>query len=79
MATLQRCPVGQYFIEIGLSHTDFEIYAFLCFAIFCEKFEHSKWPPFLARPNFRKNVLLNLQTCPVGQKNSSISLYLAQF
>ena len=37
------------FVEITLSSMVFEIYAFLCFAIFCEKLENSKWPPFLAR------------------------------
>ena len=35
------------FAEFALSGTVFEIQAFLCFAIFCEKFENSKWPPFL--------------------------------
>ena len=37
------------FVEIALCSTVFEILAFLCFAIFAQKFENSKWPPFLAR------------------------------
>ena len=37
------------FVEIALCSTVFEMLAFLCFAIFAQKFENSKWPPFLAR------------------------------
>ena len=40
------------YVEIALCSTVFEILAFLCFAIFAQKFENSKWPPFLARQNF---------------------------
>ena len=36
-------------VEIALCSTVFEILAFLCFAIFAQKFENSKWPPFLVR------------------------------
>ena len=118
MATLQRYPADQKFVEIALSSTVFEIKALMCFAIFaknskiqngrhffenwdghsaeipwgskilskslylarfstykifvfcnlCKKFENSKWPPFLVRQNFWKNVLLNLQRYPVDQK-----------
>ena len=46
----------------------FEILAFLCFAIFAQKFENSKWPPFLARQNFLKIGMATLQRYPVGQK-----------
>ena len=40
------------FAEIALSRTVKEIEANLCFAIFWQKFENSKWPPFLGRGNF---------------------------
>ena len=36
MATLQRYPVVKNFVEIALSSRVFEIYAFLCFAIFAK-------------------------------------------
>ena len=48
------------------------------FCNFCEKFENSKWPPFLARQNFLKIGMATLQI-PCGSKISSKSLYLAQF
>ena len=36
---------------------------------FCEKFENSKWPPFLARQNFFLKIgMATLQRYPVGQK-----------
>ena len=43
------------FAEIALSRTVKEIEANLCFAIFWQKFENSKWPPFLGRGNFFEN------------------------
>ena len=43
------------FNEIALSRTVKEIEANLCFAIFWQKFENSKWPPFLGRGKFFKN------------------------
>ena len=42
-------------VEIALCSTVFEILTFLRFAIFAQKFENSKWSPFLARPNFFEN------------------------
>ena len=33
----------------------FEILGFLCFVIFAQKLQNSKWPPFLARQNFFEN------------------------
>ena len=57
------------FVEIALCSTVFEILAFLCFAIFAQKFENSKWPPFLARQNFFLKIgMATLQRYPVGQK-----------
>ena len=43
------------FDEIALSRTVKEIEANLCFAIFWQKFENSKWPPFLGRGKFFLN------------------------
>ena len=49
------------------------------FCNFCEKFENSKWPPFLARQNFFENWHGYSADIPCGSKNSSKSLYLAGF
>ena len=67
------------FVEIALCSTDFEILAFLCFAIFAQKFENSKWPPFLARQNFFENWHGYSQEIPCGSNILSKSLYLARF
>ena len=45
------------FNEIALSHIVKEIQANLCFAIFWQKIENSKWPPFLGRGNFFENCI----------------------
>ena len=49
------------------------------FCNFCEKFENSKWPPFLARQNFFQNWDNYSAEIPFGSKISSKSLYLARF
>ena len=49
------------------------------FCNFCEKFENSKWPPFLARQKFFQNWDNYSAEIPCGSKISSKSLYLAQF
>ena len=49
------------------------------FCNFCEKFENSKWPPFLARQNFFENWHGYSADIPRGSKISSKSLYLAGF
>ena len=49
------------------------------FCNFCEKFENSKWPPFLARENFFQNWDNYSAAIPCGLKISSKSLYLARF
>ena len=67
------------FVEIVLCSTVFEILAFLCFAIFAQKFENSKWPPFLARQNFFENWHSYSAEIPCGSKILSKSLYLARF
>ena len=51
----------------------------MCFAIFAQKFENSKWPPFLARQIFFENWHGYSAEIPCGSKISSKSLYLAQF
>ena len=49
------------------------------FCNFCEKFENSKWLPFLARQNFFENWHGYSAEIPCGSKISSKSLYLAGF
>ena len=49
------------------------------FCNFCEKFENSKWPPFLARQNFLENRHGYSAEIPCGSKISSKSLYLVRF
>ena len=46
---------------------------------FCEKFENSKWPPFLARQKFFQNWDNYSGEIPCGSKISSKSFYLARF
>ena len=49
------------------------------FCNFCEKFENSKWPPFLPRQNVFENRHGYSAEIPCGSKISSKSLYLAGF
>ena len=49
------------------------------FCNFCEKFENSKWPPFLARKIFFQNWDNYSAEISCGSKISSKSLYLAGF
>ena len=49
------------------------------FCNFCEKFENSKWPPFLARQKFFQNWDNYSAEIPCGSKISSKLLYLARF
>ena len=46
---------------------------------FCEKFENSKWLPFLARQNFFENSHGYSAKIPYSSKISSKSLYLVRF
>ena len=46
---------------------------------FCEKFENSKWPPFLARQKFFENWDNYSTEISCGSKISSKSLYLVRF
>ena len=47
------------------------------FCHFCEKFENSKWPPFLEREQIFQNWAEYLAKVPLGPKISTKSLYLA--
>ena len=49
------------------------------FCNLCEKFENSKWLPFLARQNFFQNWDNYSAEIPYGSKILSKSLYLARF
>ena len=48
------------------------------FCNFYEKFENSKWPPFLARQNFFENRHGYSAEIPCGSKILSKSLYLVR-
>ena len=65
------------FDEIALSPTVKEIQAILCFRIFFEKFENSKWPPFFESRKFFEIWAEYLANVPWGSKISTKSLYLA--
>ena len=80
MATLQIYPVGQKFRRSRSILQGFRDISIFMFCNFCEKFENSKWPPFLARQNFFfKNWDNYSAEIPCGSKISSKSLYLARF
>ena len=66
------------FDKIALSRTVKEIEANLCFSIFWQKFENSKWPPFLGRGNFFENCQEYVPQVPCGSKILTKSLYLAR-
>ena len=79
MATLQRYPVGQKFRRNRSILQGFRDISIFMFCNFCEKFENSKWPPFLARQNFFEKWHGYSADIPCGSKISSKSLYLAGF
>ena len=79
MATLQIYPVGQKFRRNRSILQGFRDISIFMFCNFCEKFENSKWPPFLARQNFFENWHGYSADIPCGSKSSSKSLYLAGF
>ena len=79
MATLQRYPLGQNFVEIALSSTVFEIQAFLCFAIFVKNSKIQNGRHFWRDKIFFQNWDNYSAEIPCGSKISSKSLYLAQF
>ena len=79
MATLQIYPVAQKFCRNRSIFQGFRDISIFMFCNFCEKFENSKWPPFLARENFFQNWDNYSEEIPWGSKISSKSLYLAGF
>ena len=79
MATLQIYPVDQKFRRNRSILQGFRDISIFMFCNFCEKFENSKWPPFLARQNFFQNWDNYSAEIPCGSKISPKSLYLAQF
>ena len=79
MATLQRYPAGQKFRQNRSIYYGFRDISIFMFCNFCEKFENSKWPPFLARQNFFQNWDNYSAEIPCGSKILSKSLYLARF
>ena len=80
MATLQ-IPCGSKISSKSLYLAGFLRYtvSIFMFCNFCEKFENSKWPPFLARQNFFENWHSYSADIPCGSKILSKSLYLAGF
>ena len=79
MATLEIYPVGQKFRRNRSILQGFRDISIFMFCNFCEKFENSKWPPFLARQKFFQNWDNCSAEIPRGSKISSKSLYLARF
>ena len=79
MATLQIYPVGQKFCRNRSILQGFRDISIFMFCNFCEKFENSKWPPFLARQNFFLNWDNYSAEIPCGSKILSKSLYLTRF
>ena len=79
MATLQIYPVGQKFRRNRSILQGFRDISIFMFCNFCEKFENSKWPPFLARQIFFQNWDNYSADIPCDSKISSKSLYLARF
>ena len=58
----------EYFNEIALSHTVKEIRSKFVFCHFWQKFENSKWSPFLGRGKFFKIAKSIFFRYPVGRK-----------
>ena len=67
-STLLKSLWVENFDEIPLSRTVKEIEVNLCFAIFLQKFENSKWPPFLGRGKFLKIAKSTFLRYPVDRK-----------
>ena len=79
MATLQIYPVDQKFRRNRSILQGFRDISIFVFCNFCEKFENSKWPPFLARQKFFENWEKYSAEIPCGSKILSKLLYLARF
>ena len=72
-------PCGSKISSKSLIQHGFRDISIFMFCNFCEKFENSKWPPFLARQKFFENWHGYSPDIPCGSKISSKSRYLAGF
>ena len=72
-------PCGSKISSKSLYLAGFWDITIFMFCNFCEKFENSKWLPFLVRQNFFENWHGYSVDIPCGSKISSKSLYLARF
>ena len=72
-------PCGSKISSKSLYLAGFSRYKHFYVCNFCETFENSKWPPFLARQLFFLNRHGYSAEIPCGSKISSKSLYLAGF
>ena len=72
-------PCGSKISLKSLYLVRFSRYKHFYVLYFCEKFENSKWPPFLARQKFFQNWDNYSAEILCGSKISSKSLYLARF
>ena len=72
-------PCGSKILSKSLYLAGFSRYKHFYVLQFCEKFENSKWPSFLARQNFFENRHGYSAEIPCGSKISSKSLYLVRF
>ena len=79
MGTLQRYPAGQKFRRNRSILQGFRDISIFMFCNFCENFENSKWPPFLARQKFFENWEKYSTEISCGSKILSKLLYLARF
>ena len=77
-STFVRYPVGQKFRRNRSISTVKEIVANLCFSIFWQKFENTKWPPFFGRGNFLEKWQDYIAQMPGGSNISTKSPYLAR-
>ena len=77
--TPQIYPAGQKFYRNRCIWHGFRDISIFVFCKFCEKFENSKWPPYLARQNFFEKWDRYFAKTPCGSKISLKSLYLARF
>ena len=79
ITTLQRYPAGQKFRRNRSIQHGFRDISIFVFCNFCENFENSKCPPFLAREIFFENWEKYSAEISCGSKILSKLLYLARF
>ena len=76
-STLVRYSVGRKFQRNrSISHGSGDRRKFV-FCHFLQKFENSKWPPYVGRGKFFENCQEYISQIPCGSKISTKSLYLA--